>query len=48
VHSLIHLGTGKDENLFTNPTEFFDRKEFACSSGGGGKVQPGSQLETHV
>ena len=37
---LFTFGTGKDENFFTNLSEFFDSKTFTEESGGNGNVKP--------
>jgi len=47
---LFTFRTGKDENLFTNLTEFFDSKVFTDGSGSNGNAQPepGVQPEAHA
>jgi hypothetical protein len=45
---LFAFGTGKDENLFTNLTEFFDSKVFTDGSNGNAQPEPGVQPEAHA
>jgi hypothetical protein len=37
---LFTFGSGKDENFFTNLSEFFDSKKFPGGSGSNGNAQP--------